>query len=560
MFVAEALWINLLLAAGLVLFMWEAPSRRGWPRLAMILVMNGITCVYVGWRVNWTLPDFAWTPAALWPWLFFACEMVAILYETWSLSVLLRVTDHSPEADRHERRLRREENLPTVDVFIPTFNEGVDILVDTLRAALALDYPVGRVKVWILDDGGRPWLRDLCRSRGVGYIARPTHEHGKAGNLNHALPRTQGEFVLGIDADFCLNKDFIFRTLGFLLYRQGVGLVQTPQHFRNPDPVQHNLFGAAAWTEEQNFFMTVAQSARDAHENAFCVGSGWLVPRARLEEMGGFPQGSLCEDLEISYVLRGRGWRTLFLNETLAHGLAPESVPEYIKQRVRWCGGTLQHTFLATGPFRGRGLSFLDRLFYMEPILYWLTYPFMVLVLIAPLVFWFTGVAVFQAGAEQMYLLLVPRLVAGYLIGYWLSEGKVLPVVTTVHKSLPAFHLTAALFKFAVAPFGRPFQVTAKGQKRDKVVVQWQIAWIFLALAVALLGGMAPNLTGYYEIVQLGELTAIDVFWSLFTLLILALCFLACIELPRTGVEFTGEVAKANGWATIGGLWKRLIA
>ncbi len=72
----------------------------------------------------------------------------------------------------------------------------------------------------------------------------------------------------------------------------------------------------------QNFFMTVVQSARDAHENAFCVGSGWLVPRARLEELGGFPQASICEDLEISYVLRGRGWRTLFLNETLAHGLA----------------------------------------------------------------------------------------------------------------------------------------------------------------------------------------------------------------------------------------------
>jgi len=244
----------------------------------------------------------------------------------------------------------------------------------------------------------------------------------------------------------------------------------------------------------------------------------------------------------------------------LAQGLAPESVPEYIKQRVRWCGSSLQHTFLPTGPFRNRGLSLVDRLFYLEPILYWFTYPFMVLLLIAPIVFWFTGVAVFQAGAEQMYLLLVPRLIAGYLIGYWLSEGKVLPIVTTVHKALPAFHLTAALFKFVVAPFGQPFQVTAKGQSRSKVVVQWQIAWIFLALAVALLGGMALNLTGYYEIVQLNELTAIDVFWSLFTLLILALCFLSCTELPRDIFEFKGEVARANVLATLGGLWKRLLA
>ena len=66
--------------------------------------------------------------------------------------------------------------------------------------------------------------------------------------------------------------------------------------------------------------MTVVQSARDAHDNAFCVGSGWLTPRARLDELGGFPQGSICEDLEISYALRGRGWRTLYLNEALADG------------------------------------------------------------------------------------------------------------------------------------------------------------------------------------------------------------------------------------------------
>ena len=59
---------------------------------------------------------------------------------------------------------------------------------------------------------------------------------------------------------------------------------------------------------------------------------------------------------------------------------------------------------------------------------------------------------------------------------------------------------------------------------------------------------------------QLSELTAIDVFWSLFTLLVLTLCFLACIELPREGVEFKGEVVRANAMAAIGGLWRRLIA
>lgn len=61
----------------------------------------------------------------------------------------------------------------------------------------------------------------------------------------------------------------------------------------------------------------------------------------------------------------------------------------------------MQHLFLTTGPVRGRGLSLLDRLFYLEPVVYWLTYPFMVLVLLAPIVFWYTGMAAFRAGMSK---------------------------------------------------------------------------------------------------------------------------------------------------------------
>ena len=102
-----------------------------------------------------------------------------------------------------------------------------------------------------------------------------------------------------------------------------------------------------------------------------------------------------------------------------------------------------------------------------------------------------------------------------------------LPIVTTVHKALPAFHLTATVLKSLVAPFGRPFQVTAKGLARDRVVVPRRIAWLYLALAGMLLVGMVLNLTGWCEVVTIGELTPLDVAWSVYSLLLLALCFLA---------------------------------
>lgn len=556
----EPLALTLALAAGLVFFAADAPARNTAARLAAVLLLLVLAGVYVAWRWVETLPGFAWDPAVVWPWAFFAAELVAVVYEVWSLSVLVRLTDHTPEADRHEAALRlRGPDLPTVDVFVPTYGENAEILERTIVAALALDYPRERVKIWLLDDGKRPWLGELCARYGVGCVVRPTNEHGKAGNLNYALSRTDGEYLLVIDADFELDPGFLYRTLGFFLFRTDIGLVQTPQHFRNPDPVQYNLFGSRAWTEEQYFFMTMAQSARDAYGNAFCVGSGWVVPRARLAELGGFPQASICEDLEISYVLKGRGWRTLFLNEKLAVGLAPESVPEYIKQRARWCTGTIQHAYLKTGPFRARGLSLRDRLFYVEPIVYWFTYPFTLLLLAAPAVFWLTGVSAIPGAGEGAFLVLLPRFAATWILVYWLSEGRVMPPVSAVQRALGAYHFTAALSKAVVRPFGRPFQVTSKGQARDRVVVQWPIARPFIALAALTVGGMALNLTGYHEVVTVTALSALDVVWTAYTVALLALCTLACVELPKAGQMDAPEVRRGNVRGTVVALARRVF-
>ena len=156
-------------------------------RIPAVLLLLALTLSYALWRWSETVPELAWSFGSLWPWFFFVAEMGATVYEVWSFATLVRLTDHSPQADAYERRLRAEAALPTVDVFIPTYNENREVLEGTIRGALALDYPAGGVNVWLLDDSRRPWLEDLCERRGVGYLARPTNEHGKAGNLNYAF-------------------------------------------------------------------------------------------------------------------------------------------------------------------------------------------------------------------------------------------------------------------------------------------------------------------------------------------------------------------------------------
>ena len=184
--------------------MWEAPVRRRWARLAMIFVMTGLTFVYVLWRFNRTLPGFAWTPAAV----------AVVVLRVRDDSDALRGVEPCHPRSRHRpfagsraayepSPLRQEDNMPTVDVFVPTYSEGKrDPRGDDPRSVGArLSRGAGKG----LDAGRRrpALVGRTVPPAGVGYLARPTHEHGKAGNLNYALPHTHGDFVLVVDADFC---------------------------------------------------------------------------------------------------------------------------------------------------------------------------------------------------------------------------------------------------------------------------------------------------------------------------------------------------------------------
>ncbi|MET0390314.1 MAG: glycosyltransferase, partial [Polyangiales bacterium] len=85
---------------------------------------------------------------------------------------------------------------PTVDVFIPTYNESLTVVAPTVLAARSLDWPHAKLRVYILDDGCRPEFRAFAEQVGVEYFARVESDHAKAGNINKALGKTFGEYVV----------------------------------------------------------------------------------------------------------------------------------------------------------------------------------------------------------------------------------------------------------------------------------------------------------------------------------------------------------------------------
>jgi cellulose synthase (UDP-forming) len=213
-----------------------------------------------------------------WVWICFTVEMLALVDALILYIAFLRTSDRHAEANNNEAWLRPlpPDKLPSVDVYIPTYNESHEVLEKTITGALCLEYP--NFRAWVLDDGRRCWLKEFCEAKGIRYVKRPDNSHAKAGNINHALTKTDAEFVAVFDADCIPQRHFLIRTMGFF-FDPKIGIVQVPHDFYNHDLMQANLALRKALPNDQRFFFEAIMPSRDGWNAAFCCGSNSVTRR-----------------------------------------------------------------------------------------------------------------------------------------------------------------------------------------------------------------------------------------------------------------------------------------
>ena len=221
-----------------------------------------------------------------------------------------------------------------------------------------------RVHVWLLDDGARDEMRAMASRQGAGYLRRKHRSGAKAGNINHALRRTRSRIVVVLDCDHVPQQRFLQATLGHLA-GPDVAFVQTPQCYANAGTGE---LAAAAWSQQALFFGAIARG-KDGHDAMFCCGTNVVFRREALEDVGGFPEGSVTEDFELSIKLHERGWRSAYVPEVLALGLGPEDMASYVGQQHRWARGCLG----AMGAVMRARLPLRVRLQYLLSCSYFLT-------------------------------------------------------------------------------------------------------------------------------------------------------------------------------------------
>ncbi len=342
-------------------------------------------------------------------------ESIVVLHTLgiWTTLISYRTDIPEPEELAVIRRalITGEIETPTVDVYICCAGEPEHIIWKTVIAAQEMTLPHN---TWILDDGKKAANREAAELLGVGYIKRTTNAHAKAGNVNAAFQRTNGRFVVILDADHVPRPDFLTQTLPHLIANPSIAMVQTPQTYYTNDRGMVSE-GAAV---SQDLFYEAIMPAKNVSNAAFCVGTNVVFRRSALKSLtereltkkerrkhkleedtdartitalgeeypeGGIWVGSNSEDIWTSLELHRRGWRTVFVPKVVTQGLTPDRLGPFLKQQFRWSSGGWE-ILLIGGVLKSHRLTLSQKIQYMlVPSHYMLSFASVIFSVMSPI-------------------------------------------------------------------------------------------------------------------------------------------------------------------------------
>ncbi len=404
-------------------------------------------------------------------------------------------------------------DVPSVDVFVTTYDEDLAVLRATLADAQNVRVPRGwQMLIHVLDDGNRPHLRQLARDAGVNYIARETNIGFKAGNMRNALFLTEGDFIVVCDADTRLFPSFLENTLGY--FREAdVAWVQTPHWFYDIPQGQlwsetvphwarpfapivewvtgHTHRGTDPFLSGSMLFFDVIQRRRNRNGASFCCGAGSIHRReplfeialrhhradraelAKLNPETGSKGRSwtarlvpiqpfrfhVSEDIYTSMLVhscRGDRWRSVYHPRIECKMLSPWSMDAWAAQKLKYAGGTID-LMVRANPVLSAGMNWRTKLHYAATFWSYLSAFVLLALLIAPMITLVTGIAPVAAYSTTFFLHLLPLLLvneAALAVGsnkQDANQGRIL-ALATLPMTLRAFLLVAGGRKVRFRP------------------------------------------------------------------------------------------------------------
>ena len=494
---------------GAALLLSRTPGRL--TTLAMIVLSISASSRYMYWRVTDTVGFTNWVDACF--------GFGLLLAELYAFLVLLIGYFQTawPLQRRPVPMPQDVDTWPSVDVFIPTYNEPLEVVKQTVFSAMQMDWPEDRLHVYVLDDGRREEFRDFCEELGVGYLTRDNNAHAKAGNINAALAVTGSDYVAIFDCDHIPTRSFLQICMGWFIRDPKLAMLQTPHHFFSPDPFEKNLDTFHAMPNEGELFYGIVQDGNDLWNAAFFCGSCAVIKRAPLLEIGGVAVETVTEDAHTALKLSRHGYNTAYLALPQAAGLATESLSAHVGQRIRWARGMAQ-ICRVDNPLFGPGLKLGQRLCYFNAMLHFFYGLPRLVFLTAPLAYLLFSAHVFQATAAMITAYALPHMMHASITNSRIQGRFRYSFWNEVYESVLAWYIMRPVLVAFVNPKLGKFNVTAKGGVIEQSYFDWSIARPYLILLLL-------NLLGF--VVGIWRMVAVGPSSEVFTTLVINMVWTA---------------------------------
>ncbi|EKQ70484.1 cellulose synthase catalytic subunit (UDP-forming) [Leptolyngbyaceae cyanobacterium JSC-12] len=501
--------------------------------LFMVWLSIITTLRYFYYRTVYTLNFDGWINGFFCT-LLYGAELYAVIGLLLAYFQTLKLKERQPVP----LTVRPQEQWFTVDVYIPTYNEDVEIVRKTALAAMALDYPANKKQVYVLDDGRkfperRQELQRMCNEVGCIMLTRDNNDHAKAGNINTAMRRTHGDLVMILDCDHIPTRDFLQNTVGFF-YDSNVTLVQTPHWFYNPDPFERNLMTRGRVPISNELFYKVVQKGNDFWNAAFFCGSAAVIRKDYVLQIGGIAVETVTEDCHTSFRLHSLGYDSVYYDKIMIAGLAPEKFSALVGQQVRWARGMAQILRLENPLFNRRlNLSMPQRLCYFSAMFgFFYGFPRLIYA-IAPTLFLLFAINPIRGLGMETLVYALPHIILSMNTNFIVSKRVRFSFWNEVYEFALSFYTAIVTSVALFNPRMGSFNVTDKGLSVTKRSFDWRSARPLLVVAIMVLLSLiavpfwlALSPSDY-------EAVLVNAMWSGFNLILIMGALLVAFEQPQ---------------------------
>lgn len=382
------------------------------------------------------------------------------------------------------------ETNPTVDVFITVYGEPLRIIRKTVAAAINIEY---RHDTIILDDGKSDSVKKLAAELGALYVRREVNKDAKAGNINNALKCSKSDFYVILDADHIPKKKLLVTLLPFMA-NNDMAMAQSPQSFSNT-----SNFIAAGTAQAQDVFYRYICPAKNITNSAFSVGTNVIYRRSAIDSIGGMALSN-SEDVWTAFMLHQKGWQTVFVNEILAVGLAPDTIIPFFKQQRRWAKGGMEILF-ENNPLHSDSLDIDQKIQYFISNSFFLVGIPILIYIIMPIIFLFFGVKPLLIISGSVWLLHYLPYFFLYFTLTWLLLGQQIRIATMATALASFYPYLMGLFSVIFSTEQTWVATTAKGSSIDPIM-----KWIWPHILLLLLS-VFSLIVGWYNMAE---------FWATF--------------------------------------------